>query len=206
MLDSRTNAKREHDDDKLIKCFNKIFVPSKSDEESINTCEMDEEYINATNSDNKWLEEWLIYKGASGNVTYSNDKMTNDKGSNRFIKVRNGDLCDIKCEDNIEFEPHGTGLRFSWHAFSINWLFFEKYLEWKNTSSRWLSDCYREQRPSRCHEEERKEIKKSNCLSDKMKCFIFKVKAQKEKNEISLPKMMDINEADDIWGHKKDLV
>jgi hypothetical protein len=66
----------EHDDAKLTKCFNIIFVPSKSDEESINTCEMDEEYINATNSDNKWLEEWLIYKGASGNVTYSDDKIT----------------------------------------------------------------------------------------------------------------------------------
>jgi hypothetical protein len=35
-----------------------------------------------------------------------------------------------------------------------------------------------------------------------MKCFIFKVIAQMEKNEKSIPKMMDINEADDIWGHK----
>ncbi len=90
------------------------------------TCASGKDFINATDSENKWSEEWLIDTGASGSVTYFNYKTTNTKPFNIIIKVRNGELSDTKCEGDIMFKQHRTGLRLGWHAW-VSMGFYKKY-------------------------------------------------------------------------------
>jgi hypothetical protein len=68
------------------------MTTSKQDKESMSTCKIDQEFINSTNFDNEWSEEWLINVGLSGNVISSHYKITNGNPSNRIIKVGNGEL------------------------------------------------------------------------------------------------------------------
>lgn len=59
--------------------------------------------------------------------------MTNTKPSNRFIKVGNRELCDVKDkQEDIVFEQHGTGLKLGWHPLVS--MGFSK----NNISKQWL--------------------------------------------------------------------
>jgi hypothetical protein len=68
---------RKYGNDELTKYSSKMST--KKDEQSVNTCEMEEEFNNATDYENQWSKVWLMDTGASGNVTYSDYKMTNMK-------------------------------------------------------------------------------------------------------------------------------